>query len=258
VEHNDVARIVATAAAAVFPDDPPSFVQRVPHGHGDPRALERDLRTAGFTDIVWNVVALRSRAACARAAAIGIGPGTPLRPEITMRDPGRLDDVVERATRDLREAFGDGAIDAQMRAYVFTARVAGRRSPARRRAPRRRARCWRGGAGPPPRGGGRGRLFPGGGAARGRRWRGGGAGAGAGLQSMLTTDLTAVTSIAVVERARLGELRKELKLSRSAWADPQTALRVGKLAGATHLVTGSFAIVGGKLRLDARVVAIAT
>src|SRR5262249_62143286 len=72
------------------------------------------------------------------------------------------------------------------------------------------------------------------------------------------TDLPAVPSLAVAERARIGELRKELKLSRSAWADPQTALRVGKLAGATHLVTGSFAIVGGKLRLDARVVAIAT
>lgn len=81
---------------------------------------------------------------------------------------------------------------------------------------------------------------------------------GAGLQSMLTTDLSAVSSLTVVERARLGELQKELKLSRSAAADPKTALKLGKLAGASHVVTGSFTLVGSKMRLDARVVDVAT
>jgi len=81
---------------------------------------------------------------------------------------------------------------------------------------------------------------------------------GAGLQSMLTTDLAASHSIAVVERTKLAALRQEMKLSRSAAADPKTALRVGKLAGATHLVTGTFTLVGKELRLDARTIEIAT
>lgn len=81
---------------------------------------------------------------------------------------------------------------------------------------------------------------------------------GAGLQSMLTTDLASSHSIAVVERTQLAALRREMKLSRSAAADPKTALRVGKLAGATHLVTGTFTLVGKELRLDARTIDIAT
>ncbi len=81
---------------------------------------------------------------------------------------------------------------------------------------------------------------------------------GAGLQSMLTTDLASSHSIAVVERTKLAALRQEMKLSRSAAADPKTALRVGKLAGATHMVTGTFTLVGKELRLDARTVEIAT
>ncbi len=81
---------------------------------------------------------------------------------------------------------------------------------------------------------------------------------GAGLQSMLTTDLASAHSIAVVERTKLAQLRREMKLSRSAAADPKTALRVGKLASATHVVTGTFTLVGKELRLDARTIEIAT
>ncbi|HXU61458.1 MAG TPA: CsgG/HfaB family protein, partial [Polyangia bacterium] len=81
---------------------------------------------------------------------------------------------------------------------------------------------------------------------------------GAGLQSMLTTDLAASSHITVVERARLADLRKEMKLGHSAAADPATAVKLGRLAGATHLVTGSFTISGKQMRLDARVIDVAT
>ena len=81
---------------------------------------------------------------------------------------------------------------------------------------------------------------------------------GVGLQSMLTTDLAQVSSITLVERARLRDVQKELKLSRSALADPATAVRLGKLAGASHLVTGSHTEVNKKMRLDARLVEVAT
>ena len=81
---------------------------------------------------------------------------------------------------------------------------------------------------------------------------------GAGLQSMLTTDLAASSHITVVERARLADVRKELKLGHSAAADPATAAKLGRLAGASHLVTGTFTLVGNTLRLDARVIDVGT
>jgi len=34
-------------------------------------------------------------------------------------------------------------------------------------------------------------------------------------------------------------------------------VRIGKLAGATHLVTGTFTVVGGQMRLDTRMFGVA-
>ena len=83
-------------------------------------------------------------------------------------------------------------------------------------------------------------------------------GLGAGLQSMLTTDLAKISSLTVVERRRLAELRKEIKFTRSKGADKKTALRVGKLAGATHVVMGTYTSLRGRLRLDTRLVQVKT
>ncbi|HXU80587.1 MAG TPA: CsgG/HfaB family protein [Polyangia bacterium] len=81
---------------------------------------------------------------------------------------------------------------------------------------------------------------------------------GSGLQSMLTTDLSQVEGVTLVERARLHDVQGELKLSRTAAVDPATAARAGKLAGASHIVVGTFTVVGKKLRLDSRLVEVAT
>jgi TolB-like protein len=80
---------------------------------------------------------------------------------------------------------------------------------------------------------------------------------GYGLQSMITTDLAQVSTLVVVERARLQEVQKELRLSHSKSVDPATAARLGKLAGATHLVVGTFAVVAKQMRLDGRLVDVA-
>lgn len=79
---------------------------------------------------------------------------------------------------------------------------------------------------------------------------------GKGLQSMVTTDLSQVPSLRLVERARLQEIQSELRLGRSGLVDGKTAARIGKLAGATHLLTGSFAVVGPKMRLDSRLFSV--
>jgi TolB-like protein len=73
---------------------------------------------------------------------------------------------------------------------------------------------------------------------------------------MITTDLAQVSTVEVVERARLQAVQKELQLGRSKAVDPSTAARLGKLAGATHLVVGTFAVMGKQMRLDGRVVEV--
>jgi TolB-like protein len=80
---------------------------------------------------------------------------------------------------------------------------------------------------------------------------------GKGLQSMVTTDLAQVASLALVERARLRDIQGELKLGQSALVDPKTAAKFGKLAGASHLIAGSFTVVGDKMRIDGRIFAVA-
>src|SRR5581483_8465702 len=82
IEQNEITRIVSRALAAMFPQNPPTFMERGPHGHGDCVALERDLRESGFMHVGWEPVALRSRAASARDAAVALCEGTPLRHEI--------------------------------------------------------------------------------------------------------------------------------------------------------------------------------
>jgi SAM-dependent methyltransferase len=121
IDRNDIARIVSRAVAAMFPQNPPTFMERGPHGHGDCVALERALREAGFTRVASEPVVLRSRAASARDAAVAFCEGTPMRHEILERDPRRLGEAVEAAAGALRAELGDGAIDGSMRAFVFTA-----------------------------------------------------------------------------------------------------------------------------------------
>jgi TolB-like protein len=79
---------------------------------------------------------------------------------------------------------------------------------------------------------------------------------GAGLQSMITTDLGQVPSLVLVERARLKDIQAELHLSASGQVDKATAAKIGSLAGASHLLVGSFTVVGGRMRLDARMFAV--
>src|SRR4051794_17106677 len=81
---------------------------------------------------------------------------------------------------------------------------------------------------------------------------------GKGLQSMITTDLAQVGSFQLVERSRLADIQAELKLSSSAAVDKSTAVKLGKLAGASHLLTGSYTVVGSKMRLDCRVFSVQT
>jgi SAM-dependent methyltransferase len=124
LDDNEFAACVTEAAATVFPDDPPRFLARLPHGYCDTKRIRDDLKAGGFgkpADIV--AVEARSRADSARVPALGFCHGTPLRSEIEARDPSRLGDVVDAATETVARRFGNDAVDGRMLANVITIRT---------------------------------------------------------------------------------------------------------------------------------------
>lgn len=60
----------------------------------------------------------------------------------------------------------------------------------------------------------------------------------------------------VVERERLDLALAELQLGSLPLADERTRLRIGRMAGATHMVFGSCVQAGGQVRLDLRLVEV--
>lgn len=121
IEENEFADVVTAAMSVVFPDDPPLFLARTPHGYHNKEVIIDDLRRAGFVDITVDTVTRRSVAPSCRDPAIGYCQGTPLRNEIEARDASRLREVTEAAARRISEQFGDGPVDGKIQAHVITA-----------------------------------------------------------------------------------------------------------------------------------------
>jgi SAM-dependent methyltransferase len=121
IEANEIALVVTQALADVFPDDPPRFMARLPHGYHDVAVIEAELRAAGFTDLAIEAVEARSLAPSAHQAALAYCEGTPLRNEIDARDASRLGEATTRAAEALVSRFGTGPLDGRIRAIVLTA-----------------------------------------------------------------------------------------------------------------------------------------
>jgi len=81
---------------------------------------------------------------------------------------------------------------------------------------------------------------------------------GRGLADMLITDLSQLSSLRLVERSRLADVLAELELASTPFVDPATAASLGQGLGAELIVTGSFVTVDPEMRIDARVVDVAT
>lgn len=121
IEQNEFADVVTTALESIFPDDPPRFLARIPHGYHDPQTIERDLADAGFggrCDV--STLASRSRASSPQLPAVAYCQGTPLRNEIEARDPARLDEATRVAAEALARRFGRAAVDGKIQAHVIT------------------------------------------------------------------------------------------------------------------------------------------
>jgi len=121
IGNNEFADVVTASLAGLFPQDPPMFMARTPHGYHDVERIRGELSAAGFTGISAETVDHRSKAASPRDVAVAYCQGTPLRSEIEARDASSLEKATNVATDALAQRFGNGPIDGLIRAHVFTA-----------------------------------------------------------------------------------------------------------------------------------------
>ena len=121
IADNEFADVVTEALARMFPDDPPRFLARTPHGYHDGDRIRDDVKAAGFRDVSVETVDASSDAASPRDPAVAYCHGTPLRNEIEARAPGGLARATEVAERALADRFGAGPISGRIQALVITA-----------------------------------------------------------------------------------------------------------------------------------------
>jgi SAM-dependent methyltransferase len=121
IAENHFVKVVSQALTRVFPDDPPTFMARIPHGFHDTTVIGHDLVTAGFSSCAVETLDHMAKAANGRAAAMAYCQGTPLRAEIEARDASRLEEAVQSSADALVREFGDGPIEGRIRAHIISA-----------------------------------------------------------------------------------------------------------------------------------------
>jgi SAM-dependent methyltransferase len=121
IQENEFADVVTLALESLFPEDPPRFLARTPHGYHDRPTIERDLASGGFTKSVqFATLAARSRAGSSRVPAIAYCQGTPLRNEIEARAASRLGEATDTAAEAIARRFGRGTVDGKIQAHIVT------------------------------------------------------------------------------------------------------------------------------------------
>lgn len=121
IEENDFADDVTNALARIFPDDPPRFLARTPHGYHDTALIHSELEAAGFSRVLIETRAEQSRASSARLPAVAYCQGTLLRNEIEAREAGKLESATDYVESAIADRHGRGAVAAKIQAHVILA-----------------------------------------------------------------------------------------------------------------------------------------
>lgn len=121
IEENAFANDVTNALAEIFPNDPPRFLARTPHGYHDTALIRRELEQAGFSRIELETRSEQSRAPSARVPAVAYCQGTLLRNEIEARGGWTLDAATDRAAAAIAARHGTGAVAAKIQAHIIVA-----------------------------------------------------------------------------------------------------------------------------------------
>lgn len=121
IEANAFAEEATRTLGEIFPDDPPLFMARTPHGYHDRTLIARELAEAGFAPVTIETRAEESRAASARIPAMAYCQGTLLRNEIEARDAHGLAAATERVAAAIAARHGKGAVSAPIQAHIVEA-----------------------------------------------------------------------------------------------------------------------------------------
>ncbi|MDX8480498.1 class I SAM-dependent methyltransferase [Mesorhizobium sp. VK24D] len=121
IEENVFAHDVTNALAEIFPNDPPRFLARTPHGYHDKDLIHSDLEAAGFSHVAIETRAEQSRAPSPRFPAVAYCQGTLLRNEIEAREAGKLQAATDYAASVLADRHGRGEVAAKIQAHVIVA-----------------------------------------------------------------------------------------------------------------------------------------
>lgn len=78
------------------------------------------------------------------------------------------------------------------------------------------------------------------------------------VSEILTTSFVNSESFKIIEREQLQKVTKEFELGQTGIIDTSSAKQIGKILGADAIVTGSVIKMGGTLRLDARIIDVAS
>jgi len=116
IEDNVFADEVGRALARVFPQDPPRFMQRTPHGYHDRDAIGLHLEGAGFKGAKMQTLAVKSRAPDPMNVAVAYCQGTPWRAEIEAR--GSLQEATQASAKAIEAKFGKGPVEGKIQAIV--------------------------------------------------------------------------------------------------------------------------------------------
>jgi SAM-dependent methyltransferase len=118
---NEFADAVNDTLAALFPEDPPRFAARIPHGYHDATTIERDLAQGGFRKPVRiDTVTASSRAPNARIPAVAYCQGTPWRSEIGSHGTSALEQATDAVEKGITARFGAGPVEGKIQAFVVT------------------------------------------------------------------------------------------------------------------------------------------
>ena len=121
IEENEFARSVTDTVSRLFPDTPPRFLARTPHGYHDVARIDADLRRAGFRTVEIHTIATESRAESPEIPAKAYCQGTPLRNELEAREGASVEEITEVASRDIAAAFGAGPVSGKIQGHVVVA-----------------------------------------------------------------------------------------------------------------------------------------
>lgn len=122
IEDNVFADDATRVLGKIFPDDPPRFMARTPHGYHDKDVIKADLEQAGFRDMSIETLAAVSRAPTPEHVAFAYCQGTPLRSEIEARDASKLQAATDAVAEEIRTRHGSGPVEAKIQAIVIEAR----------------------------------------------------------------------------------------------------------------------------------------